>query len=475
MPPDTSPSPPSLAEHGPAGDAARPADRRHLAGGALSSATAQAATIVAATIASVVLARVVGPSGNGTVALAGSLTNIVAQVFALGLSTGVTYIIGAGRWAPLAAQRTIQRCGAVMALGGMAVATAVYALAGDVLLEGLERSVLVAAIVAVPFVISWTLSVAVALAQDRYELYGSMFVLQAVVMLIGIAALVGPYGAEGAVWAITASHVLTAFCALVLVRRGSRPDPPGAGAGARVRLRETLRFGLQTWVAELLALVAYRFDLFILNAYASTASVGLYSVAVSVTALAWVLPSSLQAVLVPRAAQLSASGTEAAEGDVLAQRAVRHTLILLLPTAIVLALLLIVVIPLLYGDRFEETVGLGLLLLPGALALALTKVLTGVIIGRGFPRYSMITTLIITPATVAAYFVLIKAEQATGAALATTGSYAGSMVLSLYFFLRVTRLPVLSLLPRREDLGAYSQALDALGHYARHRLPGGRG
>ena len=126
------------------------------------------------------------------------------------------------------------------------------------------------------------------------------------------------------------------------------------------------------------------------------------------------LPSSLQAVLVPRAAQLTASGTEAEEGDVLAQRAVRHTLILLVPTAIVLALLLIVVIPLLYGDRFEETVGLGLLLLPGALALALTKVLVGVIIGRGYPRYSMITTLIIAPATVAAYFVLIQAEQATG-------------------------------------------------------------
>jgi O-antigen/teichoic acid export membrane protein len=452
-----------------------PAPRRHLAGGALSTATAQAATIGAATIASVVLARVVGPSGNGTVALAGSLTNIVAQVFALGLSTGVTYIISSGRWAPQAAQRTVQLCGLLMAAAGIAVASALYAVAGDALLEGMERSVLTAAVVAVPFVISWTLSVAVALAQDRYELYGAMFMLQAVAMLVGIAALVGPYGAEGAVWAITGSHVLTAVAALVLVRRGSAPDPPGAGANARVRLRETLRFGLQTWVAELLALVAYRFDLFILNAYASTASVGVYSVAVSVTALAWVLPSSLQAVLVPRAAQLSAASAGAEEGDVLAKRAVRHTLILLAPTAAILALLLIVVIPLLYGDRFEETVTLGLLLLPGALALALTKVLTGVIIGRGFPRYSMITTLIVTPATVAAYFVLIEAEQAVGAALATTGSYAASAVLSLYFFLRVTKLPVLSLLPRREDLGAYSQAAGALGAYARDRLPGGRG
>jgi hypothetical protein len=34
---------------------------------------------------------------------------------------------------------------------------------------------------------------------------------------------------------------------------------------------------------------------------------------------------------------------------------------------------------------------------------------------------------------------------------------------------------VLSLLPRREDLGAYSQALGAFSRYARHRRPGGRG
>ncbi len=430
------------------------------------------ATIASATLASVILARVVGPSGNGTVALAGSLTNIVAQVFALGLSTGVTYVISSGRWAPLSAQRTVQRTGLGMALLGAAVATALYAVAGDKLLTGLDWSILAAAIVAVPFVLSWTLSAAVALAQDRYELYGACFMAQAVAMLVFIAALVGPFGAEGAVWGITASHVVTAAGALVFVRRGSTEEPVDA-AVAQGRLREALRFGMQTWVAELLALVAYRLDLFILNSYASTSIVGLYSVAVSVTALAWVLPSSLQAVLVPRAAQLSVSGDEAEEADVLATRAVRHTLILLLPTAVVLALLLVVVIPLLYGDAFTESVDLGLVLLPGALALSLTKVLTGVIIGRGFPRYSMITTLIVTPPTVAAYFILIDAKQAMGAALATTGSYAASGVLSLFFFVRVTRLPVLRLLPRREDLAAYGQATGALVHYLRERLPKG--
>ena len=46
---------------------------------------------------------------------------------------------------------------------------------------------------------------------------------------------------------------------------------------------------MQAWSANLLQLLNYRLDIFILSALATRSAVGVYSIAVSVTALGWVL------------------------------------------------------------------------------------------------------------------------------------------------------------------------------------------
>jgi hypothetical protein len=72
-------------------------------------------------------------------------------------------------------------------------------------------------------------------------------------------------------------------------------------------LREAFRFGLPGWIGNVFQQVNYRFDVIILAAYASTADVGVYSVALTITSLAWVLPHGLQTVIFPRTANLDAA------------------------------------------------------------------------------------------------------------------------------------------------------------------------
>ena len=86
----------------------------------------------------------------------------------------------------------------------------------------------------------------------------------------------------------------------------------GASAGERcpvvehVGLRAAMRFGSKTYPANVLQFLNFRLDLFLLNALATTADVGRYSVAVSVTSVMWLLPRALSAVVFPRVAHLSA-------------------------------------------------------------------------------------------------------------------------------------------------------------------------
>jgi O-antigen/teichoic acid export membrane protein len=230
-------------------------------------------------------------------------------------------------------------------------------------------------------------------------------------------------------------------------------------------------FGLKAWSGNLLQYLNYRFDLFILNAYATRADVGIYSLAVSMTTLGWVLPNGLQTVLFPRTASVAAAAASgevsADEADESVARASRHSVVLAIPTAIVLVLMLVAGVPLLYGAKFHDTSTLGLLLLPGVLAIGFGKVLTAATTGRGYPKYALLTVTLVTPLTLVLYFVLVPAIGATGAAISSTISYVVTTIFSVIYLQRVSGLSLRRLtVPTRADLQDYVVALRML-----RRLP----
>ena len=436
-------------------------ERRHLATGAAFSLATQGATIVGATITSVVIAHSVGPRGNGSFALVATIANVVTQLVALGLPTGITYFVSNRGWNAGAAMRQTQIAALTVGLAAAAIGTAIT-LAIPGLIAGLGDHALIAGFVAVPGLLSSTFAAAVALGEERYEAYGAIAVIQAALMTVIVSVLVITNGIPGAMTGFAAAQLTTAVAAVWIAtpRAAER-------VGEHVsRLYDAVRFGIKAWVAELLSLLAYRFDLFILNAYAGRASVGVYSVAVSLTALGWVLPGALQTVLLPRVAGVHAEDETGTEGDVLAARAVRHTVVLLVPTVIVLAILLVVAIPILYGSDFRHAIGLGFLLIPGVAALGLAKVCNAITMARGYARYPMYTTLFVVPPTVIGYLVLIPTIEATGAAIVSSASYISATGLALFYFHRATRIPMRELIPRRSDFADYAIALRALRRLA---------
>jgi O-antigen/teichoic acid export membrane protein len=235
-----------------------------------------------------------------------------------------------------------------------------------------------------------------------------------------------------------------------------------------------LRFGLQNWGANLLQQINYRFDILILGAFAATSDVGVYSIALTLTGTAWVLPQGLQTVLFPRVA----SHDEAAlagemsieESDAGLAKAIRHGVLLTLPAGLLISVLLLVGVPLLYGPKFHQTIWLGFILLPGTLMLGVAKILSSGIVGRGYPRYTLYTGAITVPITLALYFGLIPTLHAWGAAVASSVSYGLTSLFLLLYFRRATTVGFReAFVPRSEDVADYADLI----RLARHRSGNG--
>jgi O-antigen/teichoic acid export membrane protein len=298
------------------------------------------------------------------------------------------------------------------------------------------------------------------LARERYESYAGLELSHSTTFLVVGAGLAIPFGLTGAAIGLPAAAAVGALVGAVLLVREARRDQVVDSGDSMPR---ALRFGLQAWAGNLLQQVNYRFDVIILGGFATARDVGIYSVALTLTGVAWVLPQALQTVLFPRTASLAESAglgeISLTEEDEALARAVRHGVLLTIPTGVLVALLLVVGVPLLYGSSFHETIVLGFILLPGVLALGEAKILGSAIAGRGKPRYALYSSLISMPITVALYFSLIPFAHARGAAVATTVSYLLTSVLTYFFFRKVARIGLRqAFVPGRADLADYRVA-----------------
>jgi O-antigen/teichoic acid export membrane protein len=442
-------------------DGRRPTARRHMGGGALASAVSQIAFVATTAITSVIVARVLGAGATGTYALAVTLLDSAVTIASLGVASGFTYVVAHHGWDLRSSVRTAQLSAVVLGLAGAAVGLVAYALLRDSVFAGLTPSMAIWTLASLPFAIAWRSSAAIAIAHERYELYGAAQALQAVVALVGTGALVWSSGVSGAIAAYAFSQVVCAVAVAGWMFRRSGPsgavDPPG-------RLRLATSFGVKTWAANALQLLNYRLDIFILNAFVVRADVGVYSIAVSLTALGWILPQALESVLMPRAASLAAAAGEgeaqARESDAAVARATRHSVLLVVPTFLALVVILVVGIPIVYGPEFHRSIVLGLILVPGVLALGVGKVVSAVIAGRGRPILALYTVAVVMPITIGLYLVLIGSIGVTGAAVASTLSYGLSTAIGVYFFRRLTGIPLrIALVPTRADLRDYAEGI----------------
>ena len=451
------------------------ASRRHLGGGALASTASQVAVLLAGAITSIAIARAIGPSGSGAFALSANLFAVALLVAGIGIKQGIVVLSGAGRWQPGEAVRDLALPLLGLGLAGAGLGALAWALGRDGFLEGLPAGAVPLLLGATPFGLAWQWSWSLALGRERYEAYAVLQALPTFLALLVAVTLAIALGTTAAVVGFAAAQIVAGCAGVAWAFRFSSPGRGAPSAGRADRLRAVFRFGAFSWATELLQFVNFRFDLFFLAAYAATADVGIYSVAATATGIALILPQSLSVAVMPRTAALEGAASrgelERPELDLSDARASRHTLLLLPLSGLLVGLLVVVGIPLLYGSRFDDAVGLGLILLPGTLALGLAKVFISVTMGRGRPRYSLYTVLITVPPTVAGYLLVIPDHGATGAALVSTASYLLSALVSFLWFRHVTGIPARdALIPRADDLRAYPEVAALTVDYLRPLL-----
>jgi O-antigen/teichoic acid export membrane protein len=191
-------------------------------------------------------------------------------------------------------------------------------------------------------------------------------------------------------------------------------------------LKDNLRYGFKVYISSVFTFFNYKQDRFLLNAYLSPASVGVYNVGANLGEKLWLLSQSVSTVLFPKIASL--------EDDEHQRRwmtpfIARHVFTGTAIAAFLLFWLTPFLIQLLYGEEFSDASGVLRIILPGVVFLTISRIVSNDIAGRGHPGVNTILSGISVLINLIANILLIPPLGILGAAWASTISYTFNAII----------------------------------------------
>ncbi|HWP47297.1 MAG TPA: flippase [Candidatus Limnocylindrales bacterium] len=454
-------------------------------------------------VSSILIARTLGPAGKGSYDLVLVTTTLLSMILGFSIPSGITYVVARGKAAldllflKLILTALLQGLLAVMLLytlpytgystlflppqTGNGIITAIVISLVFSLLSGYWRAILIG-------LQQITLA-------NKADLLSR--VLQPVLLLAGIGILILLKHQPSPpifIWINVAVIILTNLIFLRVLYpssppllklqergkggegvgevRSNKPTPESPSPSSPWRslfylstrdtsgFGEILRYAFPCYLANLIQFLNYRLDVFIVSFFVGVKGVGLYTLAVSLAQLIWLISNAAATVLLPRVAALQ---------DIVSENVTRTTQItrvsfwLSFISALFLALLADQILPWVYGEAFRQSITPLLGLLPGIVAFSVVNVLASYIAGIGKPQLNLAVSSVGLVVTVIFDLWLIPRFDIFGAAIASTFSYSISALLTLEIFTRKSKVPVRQvLLLTSEDIGGVILLLQKL-------------
>lgn len=364
-------------------------------------------------VTGVIVARALGPSGKGIVVAAQTVTAGTVTILGLSIEHGIVFYAARLGMGVRGSLRHLTRIVAAIAF----CVVSFLVLVVKPFLPGPILPYLIASC-GVPFSLVALYYRSFLLGFQRIRDWNILKTGPFVLGLVGLIYLQvsDRIGVTAVIGVFTASSLLSALLAARMIARlGPQPKAtPPQGA-----LRRIIKFGATAHVANLQSILSQRLDLLLMSFLSSAAQLGIYSVAVSISA-----PLTLGAISVadwvfPRSARQYLSK----------RNVIKIVTLLVLGYAGAAGILWVLVPELLrvfFGPRFLGAAGAARVLLVATLPLSVTVVLNGWLKGRGEPGrviYSEVVGSIVTILTLPSF---IRRWQGLGAAWASLLAYGAT-------------------------------------------------
>lgn len=194
---------------------------------------------------------------------------------------------------------------------------------------------------------------------------------------------------------------------------------------------KSFRFGIKIMLANLLQYLNYRADILLIGFFLTQTEVGWYYVSVMIAERLLFLTQATATVLLPSA---SSSDIQREKTPLLS----RLNFTVVFAGSVVIGVTAYWLVPLLFSSVYGNSVLPLVVILPGIIALSVSKILSADLTSRGLPQYSLYVSLLNFFLNISFNIILIPRMGIAGAALSSTLSYTAALFLQIYFYRTLT-------------------------------------
>ncbi|MDP9271406.1 MAG: oligosaccharide flippase family protein [Chloroflexota bacterium] len=365
---------------------------------------------------SFLLARLLGPAGRGAFYLVTLTPTVLASVGQFGLPSALSFFSGRGRSAA-ALLRTALLVGIGLAAALAAGTLLVLPWLEATVLRAAPADLLRLALISLPFQFVAGFIGSVLIGRQVMRNYNLILIGQTVIALLLTIVLVAWLGL-GVFGAVLANILVAASGAAAVAIEGRRLLRTEGGRGPGIRGGELLGYGMRLYPASVTSFLSYRLDVYLLGWLLGDAvQIGLYSMAVSLAELTFFVPDSVATVFFPRVA-----GADRLNADEMTPMVCRFTVLVTLLVSLALIPAAFVAVNVIL-PAFVACMPAFLVILPGVVALSVSKILSSYVSGLGLPAPVALASSVALVINVVANILLIPTAGIVGSAAASLISY----------------------------------------------------
>jgi O-antigen/teichoic acid export membrane protein len=382
-------------------------------------------------LTSILVARILGPGDRGRYAFLTLLGSQILPLVSFGFAGSIVYFISSRKYKT---QDVAYTCLLVGLFQGAVSATFFgllwrYGLLGKTA-SHIPLAPVMIVLVTLPIQSALLMISRIAVGESWFSISNvqtlSMPLLMSGSLILFVA--VARWGQTGAATAIAVSNTILLTMQMVAIWKRARPR-------FRVDRRfiaEGYHYGMRVWFGDLAMRANLRVDQFVLGVMSTPEALGLYSIAVNVSELLWILPDSLSLVMYNKIA----AAPSQKERVRLTDQVHRALLVIMIGLGLFFAILGHWLILFMYGKAYVNAALPLAVLIPGSVVLASFKIISKFFGASGMPGKSSFITIVGASIGIALYFLLIPPFGLIGAAAASSTCYIVTTGLAIILYYR---------------------------------------
>lgn len=377
--------------------------------------------------------RLLGPQGNGIYTMVLFLPSMLGALLSLGISSANVYYLGSRQVNHTTVLYSNLILASLISSVGLIAGGLMIYLKGGIWFPGVPSHLLYLALAMFPIGILQDHVSSIFQGQQNFRVFNLIPLIHPVVMLVGLITMfLGNYTYVFPLicFHLFSSALATAFSLYYLLRKDSESPE-----NVKAYTYKSISFGLKSYLSNTLAFINYKADLFMVNLFLGPSSTGIYVVSIQLAEKLWLISQAVSTVLYPRLSELSGDEVKKSQITPLISRCVFAVTLL---GAIALALLGALIIYYAFGYEFRGAFQPMLVLLPGIVCGASSRVLSNDIASRGKPEINMYLGIVVVSVNIISNLVLIPKYGMLGAALSTTIAYSLNFMLKMLIYKKLT-------------------------------------